>query len=233
MNQHASPFAGLSPEEIHAGLMAGHFGPRWPDEKLQTQYTGTNGPELVRRAFAFVDILERDGAFKAGWKALDYGCGWGRFLSLLLSKGTAAQLDGCDAWPSTLDIISPLGYQNRIFPVSAALNSGEIPEKTYGFIFSFSVFTHLPGGVFERNVQALLSGLKSGGTLYITVWQEDFLPKDREDLRADLSKDGIAFFERQSDTYGKSVVTPAYVSRFGRARHLGRVGMQHVYAVSG
>ena len=73
----------------------------------------------MNQAFQFADVLEKDGAFsKLDWHGLDYGCGFGRMTTAMLSKGAPAQLDLCDAWESTLNVIGQLGYQNRIFKVS-------------------------------------------------------------------------------------------------------------------
>src|ERR1700754_4537360 len=81
-----SPYEEKSIPEIYEMLQTGQ--PHWPSEQLQKGYTGTYGPDLLKRAFSFTDILEKDGAFaKKNWRGLDYGCGWGRFASVLLDKG--------------------------------------------------------------------------------------------------------------------------------------------------
>ena len=93
-----NPWKGMSLEEIYEALSEGREGlPRWPDTKLQAGYAGTHSVALLRRAFAFLNILDEDGAFCDGWRGLDYGCGWGRFASVMLSKGTPEQFDLVDA----------------------------------------------------------------------------------------------------------------------------------------
>ena len=169
MDAHVNPFEKLSIQEIYDGLMGGRFGPRWPEEKLQIGYTGTKGVDLLRRAFAFTAILDRDGAFAPNWRGLDYGCGWGRFLSVLLEKGPPEQMDGCDAWARTIQIVSGLGYKNNIFTVPELLEFESIAKLKYSFVMSFSVFTHLSPIAFERNIPVLLNSLRQDGTLYITV----------------------------------------------------------------
>jgi len=238
-SRYQDPFKGLSNREIYAGLLDGRFGPRWPDERVQAGYAGMYGPALLKRAFDFIDILDRDGAFKKEWKGLDYGCGWGRFPSSLLSKGTADQLDVCDAWERTLEIIGQLNYRNKIFKVSELLEPSEIPADTYDFIMSFSVFTHLSPIAFEHNIPILLKGLKKDGSLYITVRHDEFFdhkyPDKAAELRAILKRDKVVFLDTAGDmtgekVFGDTILTEAYLERFGTVRYLGQPhSLQHVY----
>lgn len=242
MRAYANPFEGMKVEEIYDGLIEGKFGPRWPDLQIQAGYTGTNNVDTLRRAFAFIDVLAKDGAFKPGWKGLDYGCGWGRFASVLLSKGTPDQLDLCDAWIHTLRIIAELGYGNRIFRVSELLKPGEIAEGIYDFILSFSVFTHLSHQAFAQNMPLLRAALKPSGTFYFTVRHEDFIEHkyaDRaEELGATLGDSGFVHVDSGGDisgqkVFGDMIVTVDYLQRFGPVRYLGLASytLQHVYAL--
>ena len=237
-----NPFQGLELQEIYDGLLIGTFGPRWPEEKLQKGYTGTSKIDLLRRAFAFIDILDKDGAFVSGWKGLDYGCGWGRFGSTLLSKGTPEQLDLCDAWQITLDHLHSLNYSNHAFKVPSLLEADSVPANNYDFGLSFSVFTHLSPRSFEANIPVLRDSLKEGGSFYITVRHDEFLDHKyssrAEELRETLLRDGIVFLDSGGDMnrealFGDTVVTPDYLSRYGNARYLGKPHtLQHVYAIS-
>lgn len=236
-----NPFAGMDLKKNYEVLMAGTAGPRWPEEKLQKGYTGTCGVDLLRRAYSFIDILDKDGAFKPGWKGLDYGCGWGRFASVLLTKGTPQQLDLCDAWAKTLSILSDLNYQNKVFRVSDMLKSGEIPKGAYDFILSFSVFTHLSPAAFENNIPQLVAALKPGGKLYITVRHSEFFkhkyPDRANELDAKLREDGVVFLDSGGDisgekVFGDTIVLPEYLARFGKPSYLGLPHtLQHVYAI--
>src|SRR4051794_824854 len=96
--------------EARAEAMLARVGrdlPRWPDEALQKKYTGAAGVSLMQSTLRFIDVLERAGAFTpSDWHGLDYGCGWGRIASVLLTKGAPEQLDLCDAWPQTIEILN-------------------------------------------------------------------------------------------------------------------------------
>lgn len=237
-----NPFDGLGLQEIYDGLISGRFGPRWPDEKLQKGYTGTNKVDLLRRAFSFIDMLDKDGAFKPGWKGLDYGCGWGRFGSTLLSKGSPDQLDLCDAWQVTLDHLRSLDYKNHIFKVPSLLEADSVPANSYDFGLSFSVFTHLSPRSFDSNIPVLLNALKDGGSFYITVRHDEFFdhkyPARAAELRETLARDGIVFLDSGGDMnrealFGDTVITPEYLNRYGKVRYLGLPHtLQHVYALS-
>lgn len=241
MPSYTNPYQDMSFERIYSGLMDGSFGPHWPNEQIQKGYTGTNKVDLVRRAFQFIDIVEKDGAFISDWKGLDYGCGWGRLLSVLLSCGGAEQADGCDAWSKTLDIISTLGFKNHIFKVPELLDNDSIVQNTYNFIISFSVFTHLSPDAIVGNIPPLLRALKEGGKLYITVRHEEFILhkyRDRADaLIKRLRDDGIVFVDSGGDmtgakVFGDTIVTGEYMSRFAGAKYLGQPhANQHVYAL--
>lgn len=234
-----NPFQGMHPKQIYAGLLAGDFGPIWPEERFQKGYAGTCGPALVRRAFKFIDILDEDGAFKKNWKGLDYGCGWGRFASTMMSKGSTDQLDLCDAFDHTLKLIDRLNYKNKIFKIPELLSAGDLPENKYDFAFAFSIFTHLSPESFERNIPVLLSSLKKGGTLYITVRHEDFFEhryqEHAEEYTKELKKKGIMFFEGAAarKNFGRTAISRDYLDQFGSVRFLGLPHpLQHVYAIS-
>lgn len=242
----ASPMQGMELPEVYKALMAGENGmPRWPDEKLQKGYTGTCGVDLLRRAFQFIDMLENDGAFVPGWKGLDYGCGWGRMASVMLSKAGPSQLDLCDAWPKTLSIISGLGYSNRVFAVSELLEQGEIPANTYDFILSFSVFTHLSPTAFKQNIPVLVTALKPGGRLYFTVRHDEFIEHKYAEkggqYRQELGRAGVLFIDSGGNlgteaVFGDTVVTADYLGSLiepdQSLRYLGQPhSLQHVWVI--
>ncbi len=241
MSEYENPYQGMSFDQIYSGLIDGVFGPRWPNEQIQRGYTGTNKVDLVRRAFSFIDIIGKDGAFVPGWKGLDYGCGWGRLLTVLLSRGSAQQADGCDAWSKTLDIISTLGFNNYIFKVPELLDNNSLPHNKYNFIISFSVFTHLSPAAIRGNIPPLLQGLKDAGNLYITVRHEEFIihkySNRADELMKRLKDDGIVFVDLGGDmtgakVFGDTIVTAEYMSHFTGSRYLGQPhANQHVYAI--
>lgn len=238
---YVNPYDGLSDQAVYEGLLNGKAGwPRWPDPKIQAGYTGTNGVDLLRRAFSFIRILEEDGAFSQDWRGLDYGCGWGRFASVMLSKGPASQFDLCDAWQRTLNILDGLGYENKVYKVSEMVQQGELPER-YNFILSFSVFTHLSPSAFRHNLAELLKILKKNGRIYITVRHDEFLDQRFSSIAAQARKtlehEGV-WYSASGDNigaepiFGDTIVTDRFISSIGKAKYLGQPhALQHVYRV--
>ena len=150
--------------------------PKWPNEDLQKQFTGDSGVKLMKRARDFIGLLESDGALATpNWKGLDYGCGWGRLASFMLTKGRADQLDMCDAWPASLELAKSGRFSNAMFLVSEVVQDSEIKREHYNFIFAMSVFTHLGREAFINNLSVLTRACKPGGRLYFTVRSEIYL----------------------------------------------------------
>ena len=126
---------------------------------------------------------------------MDYGCGWGRIASVVLTKGGPQQLDLCDAWPETLTVLREAGFTNRILAASEVLKDGELEAGRYDFIYAYSVFTHLRMNAFLNNIRVLQRSLKPSGKLYITVRHADYMKRENaeakpKDFKA-LSRDGF------------------------------------------
>jgi SAM-dependent methyltransferase len=212
--------------------------PRWPSEELQKKYTGNHGPVLMRNTLRFVETLERAGALRPGWRGLDYGCGWGRIASAMLTRGGPEQLDLCDAWPSTIGLLGEAGFRNRVFAVSEVLKEGEVEPGAYDFVYAFSVFTHLRRDAFENNLRVLLGALKPGGKLYATVRHADYLPRVKAGPAesATLAREGFWYRPTgNSATFGIAVTERSYLERLapGSLDYLGEVDpCQHLYALS-
>jgi acetyltransferase-like isoleucine patch superfamily enzyme/SAM-dependent methyltransferase len=217
--------------------------PRWPAIEVQQQFTGGSGMHLLKRTRSFVDMIAEDGAFAhADWKGLDFGCGWGRIASYLLSKGSPEQLDLCDAWERSLEYIAQNNFKNRWWKVPEVLVPESVPSKTYDLIFAFSVFTHLNKHAFETNLAALRAALRRGGRLYFTVRHQDFLEVLVRDgrLSEGAQPDAGGFLNllySGQENYGETVVSQDYVLSFGEtlgcARYLGTPeACQHLYVIS-
>jgi SAM-dependent methyltransferase len=226
-------------EAMHARIGAAGGLPAWPEAALQMKYTGASGVGLMRSTLRFVDALEAAGAFAApGWRGLDYGCGWGRIASVLLTRGGPEQLDLCDAWPQTIEILGKAGFANRVFAVPEVLRPGDIPPAGYDFAYAYSVFTHLRRDVFEQNLAVLLAGLRPGGRAYLTVRHADYLPRIKAkpaDAQA-LARDGFWYRPTgNSEYFGMAVVERSWLERLprpGAIAYLGEIDpCQHLYAI--
>ncbi len=149
------------------------------------------------------------------------------------------------SWETTLGILADLGHSNRIYRVSELLQPGEVPEREYDMILSFSVFTHLSPEAFTVNIPLLLDGLKPSGRFYFTVRHEEFIAHmfaDRSaELHGILDRDGVMFTEAGGNMgtekiFGEMVVTRPYLEQFVpegySLRYLGPPHtLQHVYVI--
>lgn len=239
-----NPFEDLSPSEIYDLLIDHHNDlPVWPSEEIQIGYTATSGPAAVRRTQSFIDMLDEHGAFIPGWKGLDYGAGWGRIASLLLAKGSPEHLDLVDAWDGAMRCLEAGGYRNRCWRVSEMLRLEEIPEKTYDFVYAFSVFTHLAPRAFWNNLGVLRESIRSPGTMYFTVRHLDFVhhkyPERVDEVSAALESEGFWFTPTQGDRGAETIFGAAVLSEESLRDNLGPVEylgqplgqMQHLYAL--
>ncbi|VVT32001.1 hypothetical protein [Rhizobium sp. EC-SD404] len=89
MNQRVNLFEGRWPEQSHEVLKIGKADPKWPSDEFQPAYIDMQGPGLVRRAFAFIDILHMDGAFNR----LEADPSWS--LEVVDHEGTSHVGEGC------------------------------------------------------------------------------------------------------------------------------------------
>ena len=213
-------------------LLAATEGLRWPEERLQMQYTGASGARSLSQAVDFINLLAAHvpALESKHWRGLDFGVGWGRFASLMTAYGSPSQLDCVDAWEVSLERAKTCGLQNRMTAVPAVLAQGDLPGKDYDFIYAYSIFTHLSKLNFAQNLRVLSSALKPGGTLLFTVRDPSFIGflqsigkyNSKEDT---LATDGYWFGNAESEYYGDTVVTSEWLARnvapLGKLERLG------------
>lgn len=246
---YVDPFAGKTPQQIYDLLVKPELSngtlPRWPAPQGQQTFTGTYGPPLVRSALGFIEEMERDGAFVPNWKGLDYGAGFGRFATMMLTRGSADQLDLVDAWQFSLNILEQGGFKNRRWQVAELLTDKDLVAGSYDFVMSFSVFTHLSEMATHHNLERLFDALKPGGKMYVTVRHSEFIPVKYADIAPSVEKElaekGIWFKGTPGDlgankVFGDTIVTPAFMealgSKLGPVKKLGApLGYQHIWAI--
>lgn len=238
------PLHGRRLDELYHLFTAGKGSgvPQWPSEEKQIQYTGGQGEPLLNRARVFVDFLARDEAFvRADWKGLDYGCGWGRIASYMLTIGSPEQLDLCDAWQESLELARDAGFTNKLFKVSDIVLEEELQNHSYDFIYAMSIFTHLSREAFENNIKQLTGALTHGGRLYFTVRFSAFIDElvaiGRVPSISSLDTDGFwNILYPNNPTYGETAVSFEFVYRLcrplGSLAYLGEPDhQQHLFRI--
>ena len=213
-------------------LLESDSGLRWPEERVQAQYTGTSGERLLLQATDFLRLLEKltPSLLTPSWKGLDYGVGWGRMASLMTHFGRPEQLDCVDAWDKSLELAKACGLQNSIKRVPPQLRSIDLGMGIYDFAYAYSIFTHLPGSHIVNNTEKIVASLKPGGVFLFTVRDPKFIEflikndKYRPQVD-DLESDGYWFGNAQSSDYGDVIVSEEWLhQKLGTVGRLKRIG---------
>jgi len=218
--------------ELGRKLLESRSGLRWPEERIQVQYTGTRGERLLQQAADFLHLLEQHaGSLTApSWRGLDYGVGWGRMASLMTHFGQPDQLDCVDAWDKSLALARACGLQNRFKQVPPQLRSTDLGEEIYDFAYAYSIFTHLPGSHIVNNAAKIAASLKPGGIFLFTVREPKFveflIKNGKHQPQVDnLEANGYWFGNAQSADYGDTIVSEEWLHRelgtIGRLRRIG------------
>lgn len=206
--------------------------PRMADEKVQNDWTGGSGEVLLRQTTAFVRALtsaygKYGGKDLGSSNVLDFGCGWGRMLRLMLKYCDPSHLYGVDAWTESVDLC-----RNDAVPSHLALIDylpDQLPFKGTDFdlVYAFSVFTHLSERTALRCLAALRPRMTSQSLLAISIrpveywafhsfWDRGYTA---EQLVESHRRSGYAFFPHNRPpidgdvTYGDTSVSLSYIKR--------------------
>lgn len=204
--------------------------PSMASDEVQCNWTGTSGLPLLHQSVAFVSSVDRACQRHLGHpprgRVLDYGCGWGRLMRLMLKYVDPDQLYGTDPWDTSLALCRQhncLGHLAKCDDVPKAL---PFPE-TFDLVYAFSVFTHLSERTARAVQEVLRHHVKPDGLLVVTIRPPDYWDV-HPDWPAGLSRElmlerhhqsGFAFIPHlrapiDGDvTYGDTSMTLDYLRR--------------------
>lgn len=221
----------LDVPEFHTALCA--WLPSMVSEAVQLEWTGSSGLALLKQSVDFVHSIDRacrqylDHPLQG--RILDYGCGWGRVLRLLLKYVDADQLYGTDPWHTSRDL-----FEQHRCPGHFALCDyvpNDLPfDGNFDLIYALSVFTHLSEPTTHAVLQVLHRHIAPDGMLAITIrppgywdvhehWHSNLT---REILLERHHKQGFAFLPHQRPpvdgeiTYGDASMTLEYIEQHWR-----------------
>lgn len=169
--------------EVYVGL-AGYPSlaaalPSMAPAQVQRDWTGADGQPLMSQSCAFLNSVVRAVHEQLprplnGATVLDYGCGWGRLLRLMLRYTAAERIWGLDPWDRSIELCR----EHRI-PVNLAVcdyvpKTLPVGDTRFDLIFAFSVFTHLSPRCALQVMRTLRTYVKDDGMLAITVRPPDY-----------------------------------------------------------
>lgn len=153
--------------------------PPFPAPEWQIMFVGSSNATAMREAFTFYLLLKRLMArngrpIERKTRVLDFGCGWGRYIRLLMKDVGAGALHGADVDPDMIGFCRISGLPAR-FAVMPPLGPTEYPDGTFDLIFAYSVFSHLSEEAYEVWMREFVRILRPGGLIVFTTQARRFL----------------------------------------------------------
>lgn len=153
--------------------------PRATPDDVQNKWTGSSGITLLRQSVSFINFvvsnyIEMTGRPFSQANILDFGCGWGRLLRLMLYYIDHKQIHGCDAWDTSLKHITEAQVPGTIRKSEVIPKDLPFPEVNFDLIYAFSIFTHLAEHVADGALDAFRRNIKQNGIIIITIRPVEF-----------------------------------------------------------
>ena len=202
--------------------------PYMASPEIQRAWTGSDGITLLRQSVTFVRAVRSSyealtGNSMSGARILDYGCGYGRLLRLMMYYAENDQLVGCDPWDESIRICVEDGFKCKLDVTDYLPESLPYPAESFDFIYAFSVFTHTSVRATKTALAALRKVIAKDGILAITIRPAEYWDMDQNftkqaaALKKKHRKEGFVFMPHQREavdgdiTYGDTSMTFEYL----------------------
>lgn len=202
--------------------------PRMASEQVQKAWTGAAGVALLQQSASFVRIVSESFRRHTGKglgeaRILDFGCGYGRLLRLMMYYNPV-ELAGCDPWEESLKHCREAGLNCRLDRSDYVPQSLPYPPAHFDFIFSFSVFTHLSLAASRAAMSALRRVIKPDGALAITIrpveywsYASDIPVGEKPGLIREHGETGFAYRQHSKGAnalpYGDTSMTTEFIRK--------------------
>jgi SAM-dependent methyltransferase len=205
--------------------------PRMAEDKVQRDWTGATGQALLNQSVAFVRTLtsayrEYGGGDLADSHVLDFGCGWGRLLRLMLKYCEPDRLFGVDPWTEAIDLCRKDGVLAHLAVSDYVPAQLPFEGTNFDLAYAFSVFTHLSERTALKCLASLRARMTSRSLLAISIrpveywtfqsfWDKGYTP---EQLAEAHHGNGYAFFPHNRTpihgdiTYGDTSISLQYIT---------------------
>lgn len=203
--------------------------PAMASGEVQKKWTGSSGLTLLGQSTAFVRqaaylYASARGEGLEGKTILDFGCGYGRLLRLMLYFTDPDRLWGLDAWERSLEASREAGVLAHLRKSDTFPQALPVDGTRFDFAYAFSVFTHLSPRAAEACLGAVRSAMAPGGIFVATIRPIEFwryLDEARgtsvaADLTSEHHRHGFAYLPHagpEGDAYGDASVAVDFFDR--------------------
>lgn len=198
-----------------------------PSGEVQESWNGAQGRELLRMSVDFVTRVvarysNESGQPLADSDVLDFGCGWGRLLRLMVRYVPHDRLYGVDPWDESLELCRSCAVKGHL-ALSDYVPRALPFDRRFDMIYAFSVFTHLSRRTTLQVLSTLRRYISKTGLLFITIRPEEYWHyhdggTDAEERIAAHHRDGLVFVPHNREpidgdvTYGDTTFTLDWLS---------------------
>jgi ubiquinone/menaquinone biosynthesis C-methylase UbiE len=166
-------------KSVSEGSVGGIRFPKFPSAEIQSQFVGSSYEASLSEAYQFYSLLKKYIAIEnvqinEHTKALDFGCGWGRFMRFFRKDIALNNLYGVDIDPSILDVCKSTGVDGVLSKITN-FEKLSYPNNYFDITIAYSVFTHLPENVHLFLMRELARVLRSGSIFALTLEPLRFL----------------------------------------------------------
>jgi 2-polyprenyl-3-methyl-5-hydroxy-6-metoxy-1,4-benzoquinol methylase len=155
------------------------FLPSMASKEVQLSWTGAQGAQLLQQSLLFVKSVEAAFPRLLGRPLhdatmLDFGCGWGRLIRLMLWFSHPDKIFGVDVWERSLQLCADHRVPGSLAQCDRVVKDLPFNDKQFDLIYAFSVFTHLSEEATLAAQSAIRQRIKPDGLFVITIRPEEF-----------------------------------------------------------
>jgi SAM-dependent methyltransferase len=213
------------------------FLPTMASKEIQLNWTGAHGAPLLQQSLLFVKSIEAAfprlvGRPLRNASMLDFGCGWGRLLRLMLWFSHPDKIFGVDTWERSLQLCADHRVLGSLAQCDRVIERLPFEDRQFDLIYAFSVFTHLSEEAMMAAQNAIRQKIKPDGLLVITIRPMEYWlnhpihadPGRYTEILEQHNSQGFAFVQGWGDighdpegTYGDTSMSFDYLQKNWRS----------------